>query len=648
MRGALAAAAALIAMLAFGAVPAAAEPPFRVGDEVVDRAGVLGPDAGRVGEATRRLRTDHGIQLFVVYVASFDGADGQRWADATARLSQLGDGDVLFAVAVEDRAYGYSVPGDLSISDADLRDLVVRRVEPQLAAQDWAGAAVAMADGLAPGARGGGGGGGGLSIGLLLCGVAVLAGVVLLVVAFRRRRRSGGLAAGPAQVPTEELARRAASALVAVDDAVQTSEQELAFAQAQFGDEAVTGFRSELDQAHNELREGFLLRQRLDDAQPEDEQTRRVMLAEIVRFCEAADKRLDAQAEAFDRLRSLERTAPEVLAALAPRVAAIESRLRQEDERLAALRGRFAADAVATMADNLAQARHRLDAARTELGEARAEVDRGRPERAVVSIRSAEDAVGQAEKLFDSNDRTAADLEQAGTRFAAARAEVCQDLDEARALVGSGNQIDLRPVIARAEAALAAADASMKSDTDLPDPLVALRLLDEAEAGLDRALAAARGARGRRERAAALVDRAILAATSAVSAAGDFIETRRGAVGAEARTRLVEARRQLDAAIALSSPDPESAIRHAQYADTLAQQAIQLARADVERWSSPAGMTGYGGGGIDLGSLVLGGILLGGGRGGFGGGFGGGGGGWSPGSFGGSGTRARHGGGGRF
>jgi uncharacterized membrane protein YgcG len=643
VRGPLAAVTVVIALLVFGAVPAAAEPPFRVGDEMVDRAGVLGSDAGRVREATRRLRTDHGTQLFVVYVASFDGANGQQWADSTARLSQLGDGDVLFAVAVEDRAYGYSVPGELSISATDLRDLMVRRVEPRLATQDWAGAAVAMADGLAPGARGGGG----LPVGPLLCGAVVLGGVVLLlVVTFRRRRRGGapaGVAAGPAQVPTEELARRAASALVAVDDAVQTSEQELAFAQAQFGDEAVTGFRSALDQARNELREAFTLRQRLDDAQPEDEQTRRVMLAEIIRFCEAADNRLDAQAEAFDRLRSLERTAPEVLAALAPRVAALEARLPTEDQRLAALRGRFAADAVATMADNLAQARHRLDAARPELGEARAEVDAGRPERAVVSIRSAEDAVGQVEKLFDSNDRTAADLEQAGTRVAAARAEVCQDLDEARAMVGSANAADLRPAIARAEAALTAADASMKSDTGLPDPLAALRLLDEAEAGLDRALTAVREARGRRERAAGLVDRAILAATSAVSAAGDFIETRRGAVGAEARTRLVEARRQLDAAIAASSPDPESAIRHAQYADALAQQAIGLAQADVESWSSPAGMTGYGRGGVDLGSLVLGGILLGGGRGGSGGG-----GGWSPGSFGGSGTRARHGGGGRF
>ncbi|GIJ72272.1 TPM domain-containing protein [Virgisporangium ochraceum] len=633
--------------------PAAADPPFRVGGEVVDRAGVLGGGADRVREAVRDLRADRGTQLFVVYVTSFEGADGQRWAADTARLSQLGDGDVLFAVAVDDRAYGYSVPGDATISDDDLRDLMVRTVEPRLAGGDWAGAAVAVADGL-----GGRGDGTGQSLGLLLCValVVVAAVVVVLVVVLRRRsRQAAGRAAGPAvaagppPVPVAELSRQAATALVDVDDAVQTSEQELAFAQAQFGDEAVTGFRSALDQARDELRQAFTLRQRLDDAEPEDEQTRRAILTEILRLCGSADARLDAQAEAFDRMRSLERTAPQVLAALAPRVEALAGRLPAEQARLDALRQRFAPTAVTPLADSLEQARHRLDAAREELAEARSAVDAGRPERAVVPIRAAEDATGQAGTLLDGITRTTADLEQADARIAAARSELGQDLEEARALVASDGS-DLRPTIARAEAALTTADTAMTpAGTGLPDPLAALRVLEEAGADLDRALAAVREARQQRDRAAALVDRAILAATSAVAAADDFIATRRGAVGADARTRLAEARRQLDQAVAASASDPESALRYAQYADALAQQALQLARGDVDRWSQPAGLPGYGGGsGVDLGSLVLGGILLGGRSGSYGGSSGGFGGGWSPGSFGGSGTRARHGGGGRF
>jgi hypothetical protein len=170
---------------------------------------------------------------------------------------------------------------------------------------------------------------------------------------------------------------------VAVDDAVQTSDQELAFAQAQFGDEAVTGFRSALDQARDELIQAFTLRQRLDDARPEEKQTRRAMLTRIVPLCESADQRLDAQADAFDRLRALERTAPEVLAALTPRLAALTERLPQEQARLTALHRRFAPTALATMTDSLAQARHRLEAATTERNElvARAKMAQARSSR---------------------------------------------------------------------------------------------------------------------------------------------------------------------------------------------------------------------------------------------------------------------------
>jgi hypothetical protein len=149
------------------------------------------------------------------------------------------------------------------------------------------------------------------------------------------------------------------------------------------------------------------------------------------------------------------------------------------------------------------------------------------------------------------------------------------------------------------------------------------------------------------------LDQALVTAGSAVAAASDFIGTRRGAVGAQARTRLAEAQRHLQQAS--GGGDPMAALREAQQADSMAQEALRLAQDDVSRWSEPAG----GGGrsvGEDLGSLVLGGILsgaLGGGGGhrsggGFGGGGFGGGGDRSPGSFGGSSSRGRRGGGGRF
>jgi hypothetical protein len=650
-----------------GGGPAWAEQPLRVDDQVTDRVGALAGEGARVREALDRLRDANGTQLFVVYVSSFDGMNGQQWSDETARRSQLGDRDVLLAVAVDDRAYGYSVAGEFPLSDRELADLAVEEVEPRLAAGDWAGAAVAMADGLRAGGGAGGDGGGGLPVGALLVGAGIVGGAALLLSRRRRARdaaaRAGGAPAVPGRaaaptehaiIPTRELLQQANAALIELDNAVQTSEQELGFAQASFGDEAVTGFRQALEQARGELRQAFALRQRLDDAEPEDEQTVRAMLTEILQLCRSADDRLDAQAEAFDRLRDLERTVPEVLAALGPRAQEVRARLPEEEQRLEVMRGRYAATALAPVVGNVEQARQRLNAAQGELTEARTALDAGRRGEAVVSTRAAEDAVAQASTLLDGIARLETDLLEAGARIAAARAETEKDLAEARAMLASGNAADpagLRPLIGRAEAALAAAEAALRpAPGALPDPLAALRQVDEADVALEAALAAARDAQAQRQRAAAILDQALLAARSSFAAASDFVATRRGAVGSEARTRLVEAQRHLEQAMALAERDPTQALREAQYADQLAQLALQLAQSDVDQWSSPYGpgrRGGYGrGGGLDLGSLVLGGILLGGG-GGFGGGRGGFGG-RSPGSFGGSGTRGRRGGGGRF
>jgi hypothetical protein len=211
------------------------------------------------------------------------------------------------------------------------------------------------------------------------------------------------------------------------------------------------------------------------------------------------------------------------------------------------------------------------------------------------------------------------------------------------------------PLVARAEAAIA--EAAKAATAPQPDPIAALRLLDEANTALDAYLAEAREAQDRSRRAAAALDQALLTARSAVATAEDFVTTRRGAVGSPARTRLAEAQRHLQQASA--DGDPVAALQEAQQADALAQEALRLAQSDVSQWSGP----GMGGGGnnlgVDLGSLVLGGILSGGfsgggGRGRGGGGFGGvgsfgGGGGFGGGtSFGGSATRGRRGGGGRF
>jgi hypothetical protein len=669
----------VLAGLVLGAGSAAAEPPMRLDDRVTDQAGVLGADGvAQVEEAVERLRAENGVDLFVVFVESFDGAGGQEWADTTAVRSQLGEEDVLLAVAVGDRAYGVSVAEGFPVSESRVDEIRTKDVEPRLSADAWAGAAVAMADGLRSGD------GGGLVLGLVVVGGAVALGAGAYVLHRRRRRaqEEAALADAPApdvpkdefsDVPTADLAYRASEALIDVDDAVRTSEQELAAARAHFGAEAVAEFAAAIEQSRADMLRAFALRQRLDDDEPEDEAAARALHAEIVRIATAADGRLDDQVEAFDALRGLEARAPEYVASLRTRLDGVVARLPEATARWEALQARYAAAAVEPVDGDLDQARALLTAAEAELTEAQQDlaggagppsdtaVDRvpvgdrataegpatdgsaaghavvGTSAAAVVAGRAAEDAITQVETLLDGIARLESELADAVGRVPAARADVELDLAEARALPDAA----LAPVVARAAAAFAAADEAAGGPR--PDPIAALRLLGEAAIALDKGIADARAAADRTRRAEAALEQAALTARSSIAAAEDFIATRRGAVGATARTRLAEARRHLEQT---AGRDPVDALQKARDADNLAREALRLARANVSQWSRPSASTSTG---EDLASLILGGILSGSSSGSRSrrrtsrrsGGF-------SSGSFGGSSRRGRRGGGGRF
>ncbi|MBN9113449.1 MAG: TPM domain-containing protein [Pseudonocardia sp.] len=646
-------AALVVAFLTAVTGVASAEPPLVARDRITDNAGALDASGrARVSDSIARLRTDTGYDLFVVYVRSFDGRSGQDWARATAVRSQLGDRDVMLAIATGDRAYGYDVADNFPESDSTIERIVSDQVEPQLAASNWAGAATAMADGLRAGGSSGVG-----TLPLVVGGVVIVGGGAWLLTRRRRAAAHKEADAGSAPAPdapadpfpgeaTTDLAYRSSQALLAVDDAVRTSEQELSAARAHFGDEPVAPFAAALEASRTDMLAAFEIRQQLDDDVPEDEPTQRRMHAEILRLATAADERLDAQVEAFDRLRALEADAPGYVEGVATRLETAAARVAPVEAAWTQLRTRWAATALDPVAGNLDQVKALLTDARTEITEARSRI--ATPPQAVVDGRAAEDAVTQAETLLDGVERRDRELTEVAAQVPAVRAEVEQDLAEAAALPSAD-----QGVVARARAALVASAQAAAGPT--PDPIAALHLLQEADEALDRTIADAREQQERDRRTAAARDQALLTARSAVAAAEDFVTTRRGAVGTDARTRLAEAQRHLAAASA--GGDPAAGLREAQQAEAMARQALDLAQSDVSRWSGPSG-GGGGNVGVDLGSLVLGGILSGalrGGGGGYGGGgFGGGrGGGFgggdrSPGSFGGSSTRGRRGGGGRF
>lgn len=634
---------ALLAALIGGALvaaPAHADSPMRLGDQVTDEVGALDGRRSEVTTALDRLRDANGLQLFVVYVKSFDGTPAQEWADETAARSDFGRRDAVLAVATGDRAYAYAFDTAYPLTDAQLDEVASVAIEPALRQNDWAGAAIGAADGyqavlagqpvpapaITPGDPDPDGGGSGVSVvGAVLCLAipAVLVALVVWLVIRSRRRRAPAAPAGPPPVSTAELTTRANALLVELDNDLRASEQELSLATGRYGAEATASFTAALESARQDVAEAFRLRLTLDETPGPDEPARRAALEEIIRRCEAADQRLDAESEAFDELRGLESRIEPERQELSARRATVEAKLPATEATIEALRAAYTGPVVTGVSGNVEQARERLEFAGATL----AEVQPADPPRAALGLRAAEDAVAQAETLVAAVGRAQSDLDSARAGIDALLAEVEAELAAAPPNAGAA--------VATAQQAVASTRAALAQPT--MDPLSAVHGLEQADAVLDRALAEQRDAAERAARARSVLDHALPAARAEVSAAGSFIATRRGAVASWARASLAEAQRLLARAEALATTDPVAAVADAQRAQQLAADAGRSAQSDVHGWSS--------GGASDLlTGVLLGGILSGGGH--SGGGFRGGG--FRGGGFGGSGSRARRTGGGRF
>ncbi|GAA2134943.1 TPM domain-containing protein [Glycomyces algeriensis] len=628
---------------------------------VTDQVGAVGDRGPEVDAAIDRLRADAAIGLYVAYVDSFSGNAPQEWANETAVRSGLGTNDILLAIATGDRRYSWSVEAGFPLSDEQLNEVAASAIEPELAEDDWAGAAIAAADGYREQADGGAGGSGAGWLVLLLV-LIVIAIVAFLI--WRKRRGKRGTPTGKQiqRMSTQDLDREASRLLVEGDDAVRTSDQDLGFAVAEFGQESTARFSAALDTAKSELAEAFRLRQTLDDDVPETEEQRRALLSEIVDRLTKADAELDGAAAEFEELRDLGRRAPEAIEKLTADAKALAGRTGPAREALAALAAAYPASAYDTVAANADDAEDRLAFADRSLTEARDALAKNESGRAAGGVRAAEGGLAQAKQLLDAVTGRQAELAGAAQGLPGLLASLQQDIGEAeRKADGSPGGERLRRAAADARAVTAAIDAA-KAAGPL-DPLESTRRLEQAQAAVGGELQAVRDEQEQRESAKAQLAHTIANASATAAAVEDYINTNRGGVGTEARTRLNEANQQLDAARALAPSDPVQALAGAQRADQLAAAASRLAQQDVSAYRSPSGPGGGMGGGLGgggggnagamLGGILLGG-LLGGSGGGRGGGFGGGFGapsssrrrGPSPGSFGGAGTR--RGGGGRF
>ncbi|MFK4098754.1 hypothetical protein ACI2L1_01450 [Streptomyces sp. NPDC019531] len=341
--------------------------------------------------------------------------------------------------------------------------------------------------------------------------------------------------------PRADLDDRSRTALVDADNRLRAFREELPFAEAGFGPEAMVPFVRAAEAAEAELSAACAIRRRYDAGVPEEA----AALAGVVGRCEEAERRLTADGENLRGLRALEEDPAGALASA-------ETRFRELTARTAEAKTVPPSDSVTGYVelakDSLVTAAGRLN--RTHQASAS-----GRPDEAAHHLRAAESAISRADVLVT-----------AVTRLDSALAEAARLIPSAL----TGAEAELAPVRGTPEgethARLLHADsvlAAVRRETTSGhayDALGVLRRIVQATAPL---------ASGR---SGVLPAAALLVARESVAAADDYIAVHREAVGAEARVRLSEARTTDDL--------PR--------ADTLAREARDLAELDVRLRGHPA------------------------------------------------------------
>jgi hypothetical protein len=406
---------------------------------------------------------------------------------------------------------------------------------------------------------------------LLVFGTA-LAALIGGVAGFRRLGRQRERAAIEAG---RDLEVRAKGLIVRADTAVREADREVAFAEAQFGAAVARDVRDALETARARLREAFLLQQRLDDAESDAAAERRTWSSRIIELCESALGAIEEADVALGARRRAERGAGDTVQALREDAARLARRRADAAAALDRLATRFAAPALGGARGASVRADAALAAATATLDEV---------ERRLAGSEPAAELLADVADLLARATRDLTEIEGVELELAAAQADAAEAAASLDADLGAARRERDGVEDAEAQTALGAAigeaSQAMAVRVDVAgDPFTDRDRLRAARDRLEVARAAARNAQGRLDGARGALGGAIAIAESQARVARAAIERGGARIGADARTRLAEAERQL--VIARQEPDPVAALDAARRAASRASDAEALAAYDA-------------------------------------------------------------------
>lgn len=427
----------------------------------------------------------------------------------------------------------------------------------------------------------------------------------------RRRREDEALAAQDA-----DLARRAEQALVAADERIRTTSDELAFAQAELGDSLTADLGNALRSVRTHLGEAFQLHQLNHDEIPDTVEELRTRNARIVQLCEWAENLLDEKTGELAETVATVRRAPEIIAQVRRDAESLASRIPQARATIERLSTRYSETAMRRIASSGDEAEQLLAFATHSADVSERRRAARQNEEANLALETATEAVRRAGALLDAVE----DFEIQALRAESTLADVVAD---SRGDVVAARNAPQTPEVAKATGELEAALLALAPAGTRNDPFAELTRLRAANTALDEAIAKAQYRAQNPLPSLGHVQHALDDADRQLGVARGLIAGHRGWIGADARTRLAEAERlRMDVPAMLPAEDTrEQALAAARRVALLASEALQLAQRDIDS-SRPQnqgwGGDGWGGGGRrggmgggDIMGGVLGGLVIG-------------------------------------
>lgn len=634
-----------LAALAMGAGASFATSPVSISTTVTDPQDWLSPDQEKQIETAADAAAAKGLDMYVVAVPDLSGEEGARWCKAAGLQSGLSNSSIVYVIAYEQRIHSScGNAGERIVSDSDLTrataeaKTILGRANP-LDAQTAADAATAFIESTTRAASAPRSSSapssspssssysdsqpstGVVLLTLLLLGAFALATTYLIFRAISKRVFSPKAAASKASDPAS-VAKRVEDAntrLLRADELVRSATDELDFARAQFGRARTDEYADALGAAKSAVARGFAIQKDMNSSG--DLGQRDVLALKLIACLDQAMLALVERQREFAVMRDREAGAGEQIADVRDRISEARAALPTLHAELGALRVLYPNATLASLMDNPDQAEALLDSASTAVERAASVLDSD-PRGALVALDTARRALAmaghQTEAVLSAKD----DLAKVEESLTSAIASITSDLSDVSRL--GADETAFAPLVADARAAVETARAAR---TSAGDPLAALEALRLAESALDAALAPLRTGEEALVRRRATARSAVAEASTQVGRAEAFVQSRRGIITLDTRSRLTSAQNDLSRATSLVESRPEEAIGLARSAKSAASEVLSTPRPATEASRDRSGH-GRSGPGASLGEILLWSVLLGGGGrsdGGRSGGFGGGG-----------------------